>query len=134
MPDFTPLKPKIVLGIVAHPDDLEFGVAGTIAKYVQQGAEAYYYILTNGNKGSDDRTMTPEKIRDVRRCEQRTAANSVPLQAYWAYRKYFSAIMMMALWSVATRLNVTYHVQFVVLSPTWLLRSIQHLSTLRQWA
>ena len=74
MPDFTPLHPKIVLGIVAHPDDLEFGVAGTIAKYVAQGAQAYYYVLTNGNKGSDDATMTPDMLRDTRRAEQRAAA------------------------------------------------------------
>lgn len=75
MSDFQPLHPKIVLGVVAHPDDLEFGVAGTIAKYVQQGATAYYYILTNGNKGSNDPGMTPSQLCDVRRNEQRAAAD-----------------------------------------------------------
>jgi LmbE family N-acetylglucosaminyl deacetylase len=64
---FTPLQPKIVLGVVAHPDDLEFGMAGTVAKYVAEGAKAYYLILTNANKGSADRSITPEQLRDTRR-------------------------------------------------------------------
>lgn len=70
----APLKPKVVLGVAAHPDDLEFGVAGTVATYVAQGAKAYYLILTNGNKGSEDRSLSPEKLRDMRRSEQRRAA------------------------------------------------------------
>lgn len=72
--EFTPLNPKIVLGVVAHPDDLEFGAAGTMAKYVQQGAVVYYYVLTNGNKGSSDPDASPDFLRDMRRDEQRAAA------------------------------------------------------------
>jgi LmbE family N-acetylglucosaminyl deacetylase len=74
MPNFSPLKPKVVLGVAAHPDDLEFGIAGSIASWVKAGAEAYYLILTNGNKGSADRTKTPAELHRTRRAEQEAAA------------------------------------------------------------
>jgi LmbE family N-acetylglucosaminyl deacetylase len=68
------LKPTVALGVAAHPDDLEFGIAGTVAKWVKEGTAVYYLILTNGNKGSADRTLTPDQLRDARREEQRAAA------------------------------------------------------------
>ncbi len=68
------LHPKVVLGVAAHPDDLEFGISGTIATWVKEGAKAYYLILTNGNKGSDDRSKTPEELTATRRAEQEAAA------------------------------------------------------------
>jgi LmbE family N-acetylglucosaminyl deacetylase len=71
---FAPLNPKVILGVVAHPDDLEFSVAGAVAKYVSKGAKAYYYILTNANKGSADRNMTSEELGKIRQNEQREAA------------------------------------------------------------
>lgn len=66
--------PKIVLGVAAHPDDLDFAAGGSIATWVKQGAKVYYFILTNGNKGSEDRSITPGDLRDLRREEQRRAA------------------------------------------------------------
>ncbi len=75
----TPLHPKVILGVVAHPDDLEFGMAGTVAKYIAEGATGYYFILTNANKGSHDRTMKPEALRDMRRAEQRAAGQILGL-------------------------------------------------------
>jgi LmbE family N-acetylglucosaminyl deacetylase len=60
--------------ITAHPDDAEFGAAGTIAKLVREGCEVTYVIVTNGNKGSSDRTMTPERLARIRAEEQRNAA------------------------------------------------------------
>lgn len=71
---FPALKPSVVLGVAAHPDDLEFGSAGSIAKWVANGAVAYYLILTNGNKGSEDHSLTNDQLRDIRRAEQRNAA------------------------------------------------------------
>lgn len=73
-PVYEPLQPKVVLGVAAHPDDLDFGVSGTVAKYIAEGAKGYYLILTNGNKGTSDRSLTPEQLRDTRREEQRNAA------------------------------------------------------------
>ena len=60
--------------ITAHPDDSEFGAGGTVAKLVKDGTEVTYCILTNGNKGSGDRGMTPERLIGIREEEQRNAA------------------------------------------------------------
>lgn len=60
--------------VTAHPDDSEFGAGGTIAKLARQGSEITYVIVTNGNKGSGDRAMTPERLATIREEEQRNAA------------------------------------------------------------
>lgn len=70
---FSPLTPKIVLGIVAHPDDLDVGAGGTMAAFARQGAEIHYLILTDGGKGSEDRTVTSQELTAIRRQEQRDA-------------------------------------------------------------
>ena len=61
--------------IVAHPDDPEFFCGGTIALWCANGTEMSYLILTNGNKGSDDPEMTPEKLAAIRKEEQQAAAD-----------------------------------------------------------
>ena len=66
--------PEIALGIAAHPDDLDFGAAGTFACWAASGAQCYYLILTNGNKGSADRSADPAALMQLRRHEQREAA------------------------------------------------------------
>jgi LmbE family N-acetylglucosaminyl deacetylase len=66
--------PDRVLVVTAHPDDPEFGAGGTIANFVREGREVTYVIVTNGNKGSADRTITPERLARVREEEQRSAA------------------------------------------------------------
>jgi LmbE family N-acetylglucosaminyl deacetylase len=71
----TEADSKRVMVIMAHPDDPEFFSGGTIALWAREGAEIIYLILTNGNKGSDDPAMSPERLRQVRRTEQREAAD-----------------------------------------------------------
>jgi LmbE family N-acetylglucosaminyl deacetylase len=66
---------KRVMVIMAHPDDPDFFSGGTIALWAREGAEIIYLILTNGNKGSDDPAMTPERLAKLRQDEQRAAAN-----------------------------------------------------------
>lgn len=61
--------------IMAHPDDPEFISGGLIALWCAAGAEITYLILTNGNKGSDDPSLTPEKLAAIRRDEQQAAAD-----------------------------------------------------------
>jgi LmbE family N-acetylglucosaminyl deacetylase len=63
-----------ILVITAHPDDSEFGAGGTVARLVQEGKQVSYCIVTNGNKGSGDRRMTPERLAGIRAEEQRNAA------------------------------------------------------------
>ena len=67
--------PNRVMVIVAHPDDAEFFCGGTVALWCSAGAEVTYLILTNGNKGSDNPEMTPEKLATIRQKEQRAAAD-----------------------------------------------------------
>ena len=63
-----------ILVVVAHPDDAEFGCAGSVARWVADGAEVHYCLFTSGNAGSDDPSMTPERLAAVREAEQRAAA------------------------------------------------------------
>lgn len=66
--------PKRGLVIAAHPDDADFGAAGTAHLWSKQGWEFYYLVCTNGSKGSDDPSMTPADLVRLRRDEQRRAA------------------------------------------------------------
>jgi LmbE family N-acetylglucosaminyl deacetylase len=63
--------------IAAHPDDAEFGAAGTVAKWVNTGRQVVYVVCTNGNKGTSDRDMKPEQLAVIREKEQLAAANTV---------------------------------------------------------
>jgi LmbE family N-acetylglucosaminyl deacetylase len=74
---FSPLEPKIVLGIVAHPDDLDVGAGGTMAAFASQGAEVHYLILTDGGKGSEDLTTTSKQLSVIRRQEQQNALDII---------------------------------------------------------
>ena len=74
---FEPLTPKIVLGIAAHPDDLDFGAAGAMAYFAEQGAAVHYLILTDGSSGSSDKTMTPEQLTKIREEEQKAAVKEI---------------------------------------------------------
>lgn len=69
--------PKVILGVAAHPDDLCVTASGAIAAWTAQGARAYYLILTNGSKGSDDLQADPRALAQTRREEQREAAKLV---------------------------------------------------------
>ena len=73
--NLTETESKRVMVIMAHPDDPEFFTGGTIALWARGGAEVIYLILTNGNKGSQDPEMTPERLTKLRQDEQRTAAS-----------------------------------------------------------
>src|SRR5262245_26613269 len=63
-----------ILVVVAHPDDAEFGCAGSVARWVADGCEVFYCLFTSGNRGSDEPAMTPERLATVREAEQRAAA------------------------------------------------------------
>jgi len=62
-----------VLVVMAHPDDADFVAAGSVARWAREGAECVYLLCTDGNKGSDDPAMTPERLGPIRRAEQRAA-------------------------------------------------------------
>ncbi len=68
------IEPVYLMVISPHPDDSEFGVAGTVARLSQEGNKVVYVICTNGDKGTSDRNMRPEMIAKIREQEQREAA------------------------------------------------------------
>lgn len=67
-------QPDRAMVITAHPDDTEFGAAGIVALWAAQGTEVTYVIVTDGSKGSSDPDMTPDKLTNLRKNEQTTAA------------------------------------------------------------
>ncbi len=69
-------QPERVLLVVAHPDDPEFGAAGMVALWAEQGAEVTYVIVTDGSKGSAEKDMTTEKLIAIREEEQQKAAEA----------------------------------------------------------
>ncbi len=71
---------KVVLGVAAHSDDLDFGALGTFANFVNQGYKCYYLILTDGSKGSRDPKMTPKRLADIRKKEQLSSATLIGIK------------------------------------------------------
>lgn len=62
------------LVVTAHPDDVDFGSAGTVAAFTTAGVEVTYCIVTNGEAGGSDRTMSRADMALLRQDEQRAAA------------------------------------------------------------
>jgi LmbE family N-acetylglucosaminyl deacetylase len=69
--------PQRALVIAAHPDDIEFVVAGTVAKWVRAGAHVQYVLVTSGDAGSHEPGITREELARTREAEQRAAARVV---------------------------------------------------------
>jgi LmbE family N-acetylglucosaminyl deacetylase len=66
-----------VLVVTAHPDDVDFGAAGTIAGWTDRGIEVAYCIVTDGDAGGFDESVPRSEIPGIRRAEQTAAANAV---------------------------------------------------------
>lgn len=65
------------LVVMAHPDDVDFGAAGTVAGWTDRGIEVTYAIVTDGDAGGFDRTVDRGEIAGIRHREQRAAAAAV---------------------------------------------------------
>jgi len=70
-------KPAQVMVVTPHPDDAEYGVAGTVARWISDGKEVVYVVCTNGEKGTSDASMKPGKLVKIREKEQIAAARSL---------------------------------------------------------
>ncbi|MEV1198704.1 PIG-L deacetylase family protein, partial [Microbispora rosea] len=68
---------KKVLVVVAHPDDIDFGAAGTVARLTEAGAEVTYCLVTDGDAGGFDRAVDNGGMAALRRSEQTAAAKCV---------------------------------------------------------
>ena len=81
MPNDRLPTPERVLVVAAHPDDIEFGAAGTVARWIGEGAEVRYLLMTRGDKGSDNPATDPMALAALREDEQRAAAAEIGVAA-----------------------------------------------------
>jgi len=66
-----------ILVVTAHPDDVDFGAAGSVATWIDKGIEVAYCLVTAGEAGGEDRTMSRADMAALRRHEQTAAAKTV---------------------------------------------------------
>ncbi len=67
-------KKAQVMVVTPHPDDAEFGVAGTVARWTGEGKDVIYVVCTNGDKGTSDADVKPDELARIREQEQLAAA------------------------------------------------------------
>ena len=67
----------LILVIAAHPDDVDFGSAGTIARWTDAGIDVRYCIVTDGDAGGSDRSVSRPDMARLRQREQTAAAAQV---------------------------------------------------------
>lgn len=75
IPIFDDSNINRVLCVVAHPDDMEYGGSAAVSKWIDEGKEVAYLLLTRGEAGIRD--MSPEEVAPLRAEEQRRACNIV---------------------------------------------------------
>jgi LmbE family N-acetylglucosaminyl deacetylase len=79
-PNYAIYTPQRAMVIVAHPDDIEFGVAGTIARWTRASAKVCYVLCTDGDAGFTDPSITRQRAAEIRRAEQTEAARIVGVE------------------------------------------------------
>ena len=62
--------PDRILVVTAHPDDVDFGAAGSVAAWTAAGAHVTYCVVTDGDAGGFDPTVDRSQIPAIRRAEQ----------------------------------------------------------------
>jgi LmbE family N-acetylglucosaminyl deacetylase len=73
----TDAEVERILVINAHPDDVDFSAAGTVATWTDAGIDVSYCIVTDGDAGGHDESMPRQEIAPMRRAEQTAAAKCV---------------------------------------------------------
>lgn len=79
-PDASKGERRRAMVIAAHPDDADFGAAGTAYLLAQAGWEVRYVVVTDGSKGTDDPEFEPARLVATREDEQREAARILGVQ------------------------------------------------------
>jgi LmbE family N-acetylglucosaminyl deacetylase len=69
-----------ILVVTAHPDDVDFGAAGTVAGWTDAGIEVTYCVVTDGDAGGFDPGVSREDMVVIRRDEQRAAAKCLGVE------------------------------------------------------
>ena len=73
----TEAEPDRILVVTAHPDDVDFGAAGSVAVWTDAGATVTYCVVTDGDAGGFDPAVPRSEIPAIRRAEQTAAAAEV---------------------------------------------------------
>ena len=68
------------LVVIAHPDDVDFGAAGTVATWTKAGIEVTYCLITDGQAGGFDPGLDRGEMPAIRRAEQTAAAREVGVE------------------------------------------------------
>ena len=68
-----------ILAVLAHPDDVDFGAGGTIARWTDEGIEVTYCLVTDGDAGGFDRSVARAEIPEIRR----TSSVTPPRRSAW---------------------------------------------------
>jgi LmbE family N-acetylglucosaminyl deacetylase len=71
------LEIERILVVTAHPDDVDFGAAGSVATWTSQGIDVAYCIVTDGEAGGSDPSVPRSEMAAIRRAEQTAAAECV---------------------------------------------------------
>ena len=69
--------PRVALAVGAHPDDVEFGCGGTLAKWAAAGCVVHHLVCTDGSKGTWDPHADTAALVVTRQREQRAAATAL---------------------------------------------------------
>jgi len=72
-----PEGPQTMLVIAAHHDDIEFGMAGSVARWTEAGHTVHYVVITDGGAGSNEPGVVRAELAETRRAEQIAAAEAV---------------------------------------------------------
>ncbi len=72
---------KDILVVLAHPDDPEFFLGATIVRWIRAGHRLRYVLLTKGDKGSKDETLSADEVAQIRVREQNAAAAFLKVQS-----------------------------------------------------
>lgn len=75
-------RPDRLLCVVAHPDDIEVTIGGTIAKWVAQGTEVCLLVCTDGANGTADPAKAGKQISEIRALEQTKAVEALGLHCW----------------------------------------------------
>lgn len=73
-------RPERALVVTPHPDDAEGGCGGTIGRWVREGTRVAVVLCTNGDKGTEDREMSPERLAATRETEQADASRTLGVE------------------------------------------------------
>ncbi len=112
-------EPLRVLVVAAHPDDIEFGCAGSVAVWVDEGAEVTFVIVTDGSTGTTDNELVGERLAEIRREETVRAAKVLGVEnvVFLGYRDGYVEPTLELRRDIAREYRKARPHRFVVMDP-----------------